>query len=553
MKNLLLIVFFLLYSNFAIGQPFYLKIKGKNSIENKSIDSIGYFSKHATIKAVVEEYNSFSKKIVGIGYLDFKNLGNLKSNDTTFVFSCELNNKIDLLYITVKNDAFFDIINEPKKDTVKLVFQESELFLSAISKKLENAGYSMSKVQLTSIKKKDGVLYSDLEFKLDKKRYLDAIIVNGYPKFPKNHKKNVARLFKNKTFNEENLERLYANINKFRFVTQSKYPEILFKKDSTQVYVYLEKTKSNTFDGILGFSNDEQSNLVFNGYLDLQLNNMMNSGERVSIFWKSDGQEQRTFNLDFELPYLFNTPIGLKTELQIFKQDSTFQNTKISLNLGYFFNYSTRLYLGYDTVESSDIQNINSAAISDFENKFITSAFEYTDYDRTEILFPEKTVFNLKIGNGQRNSKLQKNNQFYSSLNVRQNIKMNDRNSINIKLEAFYLQSDAYFSNELKRFGGINSIRGFNENSLQANLVSSIQSEYRYKLSSNLYAHTLLDYGYYEDNINTLKNTIFGIGFGFGVLTKNGLLNIIYANGSSKEQNIKLANSIIHISLKANF
>lgn len=553
LKNILQILILIFISNNTIGQNFYLKIEGKNTIENKLIDSIGYLSKHANIKGVVDEYNSFSKRIIDFGYIDFKNSGNIKTNDSTFIFNCELNKKINYLYITIKDNAFFEIVKQPKKDTLKILFNESESFFNDISKKLEKAGYSMSKVQLQTIFKKEAILFSNLDFKLDKKRYLDNIIINGYPKFPKNHKKNLLRLFKNKTFNQENLERLYTNINKFRFVSQSKYPEILFKKDSTQVYVYLEKTKSNTFDGIIGFSNDEQSKLVFNGYLDLKLNNIMNSGEHVSLFWKSDGQEQRTFNASFELPYLFSSPIGLKTDLQIFKQDSTFQNTRTSINLGYFFNYNTRLYLGYDSKESSDIQNTNSSSLSDFKNKFYTSTFEYIDLNREDVLFPEKTKTNFKIGTGNRDSKFQKNKQLFASIRSEHNITLNSRNSINLRAEGFYLKSDEYLINELYRFGGINSIRGFNENSLQANTLTSIQTEYRYKLSSNLYAHSIIDYGYYNDATLASESTLLGFGFGFGLLTKNGLLNLIYANGKQKNQEFNSGNSIVHISLKANF
>jgi 1,2-phenylacetyl-CoA epoxidase PaaB subunit len=38
---------------------------------------------------------------------------------------------------------------------------------------------------------------------------------------------------------------------------KQKYPETLFTKDSTKVYVYLEKQNSNNFDGFIGFNNNE--------------------------------------------------------------------------------------------------------------------------------------------------------------------------------------------------------------------------------------------------------------------------------------------------------
>ena len=130
---------------------------------------------------------------------------------------------------------------------------------------------------------------------------------------------------------------------------------------------------------------------------------------------------------------------------------------------------------------------------------------------------------------------------------------MNQKNSILIKNQSYYLQSDDYVINELYRFGGINSIRGFNENSLQANAFTGIIAEYRYLLASNLYLHSITDYGYFQDKTSNIEDRLLGLGFGFGLFTKNGLFNLVYANGSTSEQAIKLSNSIVHISFKTNF
>jgi hypothetical protein len=78
-------------------------------------------------------------------------------------------------------------------------------------------------------------------------------------------------------------------------------------------------------------------------------------------------------------------------------------------------------------------------------------------------------------------------------------------------------------------------------------------AEYRYVLASNMYVHSITDFGYFEDETSDIKENILGLGFGFGLLTNTGLFNIIYANGSTKDQAIKLSNSIVHLSFRANF
>ena len=553
-KILLLFILFLVSSNTS-AQNFYLKIIGQTEKENKIIDSIDYVLKHQNTKSIIDENNLFYQKLTQKGYTESQFAENFKLNDSTFCFKYDIGKKINYARIYIGTEIQENIVSQYtiKNDTLKLPYEECENFLNATLRKLESDGFSMAKVKLMNLQKKSNSITADLSITKEIKRQLNGIVINGYDKFPDGHKKNIIRLYRNKVFNQKNLDKLYKDFEKFRFVKQTKYPEILFTKDSTKVYVYLEKTKPNTFDGYIGFTNDENKKVVFSGYLDLVLNNILNSGEKLSLYWKSDGQDQKTFNLGVELPYIFKSPFGLKAQLNIFKQDSTYQNTKTALDLGYYFNYNTRLYLGYQSTESSDIQNVNTTSLSDFDNSFLTTALEFVDFKNDDFLFPEKTYFDLKIGTGKRDSKLISDNQFFGSLFIKHNFYLNDKNIVNIKSQNFYLQSGNYIINELQRFGGINSIRGFNENSLQGNLFGSILSEYRYVVSPSLYTHTIIDYAYLQDKTSNSNQNLLGLGFGFGLLTKNGLFNIVYANGSTNNQPIKLSNSIVHVSFKASF
>ncbi len=214
---------------------------------------------------------------------------------------------------------------------------------------------------------------------------------------------------------------------------------------------------------------------------------------------------------------------------------------------------SVALYLGYQKNESSDIQNLNTPLFSDFESKFITLEYNLKNAKREDFLFPTKTIFNIKIGRGIRENKLISDKQFFISTEVNHNFYLNKKNIINLKSLNNWLQSKNYMTNELFRFGGINSIRGFNENSLQGNLFTSILTEYRYKITNNLYINSIIDYGYFRDTSNSIDGKIFSFGIGTGILTKNGLLKLVYANGNTSNQEKKLNNSILHVSLSVNF
>lgn len=548
MKKLLLFLLLFVYQN-HFGQNLSLEIISESKSEQTVVDSVGYQKKHSNAKSIIDEVQQFSTTLITIGYLETEMLNSEKVNDTLYRFQFRLGQPTKFIQIyTEKNSELIKF----EKDTMVIPIKEASIFVQNKLAELELNGFPLATLQLADFKKTNNKLFAKLIITTNKKRSLDEIVINGYKKFPEGHKKNIQRLYRKKTFNKSNLNKIYKDFNSFRFISQNRYPEILFTEDSTKVYVYLEKGKANRFDGFIGFANDESGKLNFTGNLDLALVNILNTGEAFNLYWKSDDNKQVTFNASIELPYVFKSPLGIRGNLNIFKQDSTFQNTKTALDLGYYFNYNKKLFLGYQSTASSDIQNTNNNSISDFESSFITTTFEYKNYIE-DVLFPEKTKFILKSGFGERISKIETNQQTFYELNVSHDFYLNKKNIFHVKSQNFYLQSSNYITNELFRFGGIQSIRGFNENSLQGNTLISLLSEYRYILSPNLYAHSVLDYGFYEDLTTNTKSKLLGIGFGIGILSKNGLLNLLYANGTTDKQAIKLSNSVVQIQFKTKF
>ncbi len=549
LKNSILLFLCVLSFQTIWGQELYVNIKSDKESETKKIDSIGYTKKHSNAKLVLDEVKLLQQKLLQNGFLNQLTEDVKKVNDTLFEVKINLGRQQKLLHIYVGEN--YELFGATKSTEIKRI-QEVENFMNGILKTLERKGYSLARIQLVNFKTQNNELYAELKTDVEIKRTLDDIVINGYEKFPKSHTKNIKRIYRNKVFNQATLKSLSDDFDRIQFVKQIKSPEILFTKDSTKVYVYLEKSKPNTFDGFIGFTNDKKK-LIFNGYLDLKLQNILNGGEKFNIYWKSDGKDQKTFDANIEIPYIFKSPLGIKAQLNIFKQDSIFQNAKTGIDLGYYFNYNTKVYLGYQSTESSDIQNTNSSSLSDFNNSFITSHLDFIAIDNNSILFPEKTVVYFKLGFGKRDANSGSENQFFGNLNLSHNLYLNKKNSINIRSQNFYLNSNTYIINELFRFGGINSIRGFNENSLQGNTFGSVLSEYRYAFNDGIYLHSIIDYGYYQDKTSNVSNSLIGLGFGFGLATKNGLLNFVYANGSTKDQAIKLSNSIVHLSFKARF
>lgn len=553
-KHFAFLLFTILLSfHFSWSQNLHLQINGTNDTETKIIDSLNYLKKHVNYKSIQDTQKSIVLQLNKKGFLASNITSTKPINDTLILSTYDLGSKINKLGIFI-NPEDATLLNLP--DSVYWTkFENVENFIQENLLKLEAKGYSLTKIELENFYPSNKDLLAHLKVHKTKKRLLNEIVINGYKNFPKSHQKIIDKKFLNKTFNKENLEQLRKEYENFRFINQTKSPEILFTTDSTKTYVYIEKSNNNTFDGYIGFTNnnEESSKIQFNGYLDISLTNLLNTGELFKIYWKNDGKQQSTFDATLELPYVFNSKIGVRGNLNIFKQDSTFQNTRTGIEAGYYFNYNSKLHIGYQSTESSDISNSNSLNLNDYKNSFYTATYNYLQPSTNDDLFFEKLKLNLKIGTGNRSSKLNNSKQQIIELIFNYQIYLNQKNRILLKSTNYFLNSPHYMISELYRFGGLNSIRGFQENELQGNLFTSLNTEYIHLLNPNIYVNTIFDYGYSEDPIANFSDKYLGIGIGAGIKTKTGLMKINYVNGNKNNKKREFKNSIIHISFIVKF
>lgn len=561
-KSFLFTILSLLLITGLHSQNLYLTINGKDSLETKFIDSLNYSRSFKDFKTLQKEIDTTFQKIQRLGFLESSIEVTKKINDSTYASTFNLNKKYYTIYIYRKKSPFSDdIIKSISKEYTDLYFildiNKLEYTLNYLNAALSENGLPFASLQLTNFKKRgEHDLQADLVTSSNTKRSINNIVIKGYEKFPKAYIKHFLKIKRNENFNLAAIKQKASLISNLRFANQVRPPEVLFSKDSTSLYLYLEKVKSNSFDGFLGFGTNETTNkLEFDGYLNLNLVNSLNFGETFQLNYKSDESEQKTFDVKVTLPYLFGSPLGTELQLNIFKKDSSFTTVSQSANLFYQFNAQQKLFLGIDAIQSnnlldeSDFQN----NIQDIKTSFYNVKYEYIKLQNFNVLFPVSFSLQTKIGFGNRTFENEKESQQFLELETFKILNLNKSNSVFLKLNSKALVSDNLFNNELLRFGGINSIRGFEENTLLASTYAVLNTEYRYQLNNNIYIHSIIDAAYLENDITSSKEKLFGFGFGFGLLTKAGLLKFNYANGKTEDQQFKLSNSKIHLSLNARF
>lgn len=546
----------------SYSQDKKLNIIGVDSTETSIIDKIGYNIQHTDITSIEKEIKKVRTNLINDGYINTELISLDSFSKNLFIAKFHLKNKIETIHVYT-NDIFNEKFKKSLKekisnDTLIIKYKNLEKTLENLTEKLSSDGYPFLSIKLSNISNiNQNTLRADLKINIEgSKRKLNKIIVKGYEDFPKSYLRYYLKLKPKTNFNITEIKKKTKALNNLSFAKQIKKPEILFSKDSTQLYLYIEKIKSNAFDGFIGFTTNEETNKIkFNGYLDIKLTNNLNYGESLLINYKSDESDQTNFNIEANLPYLFNSPIGLNTALKIVRVDSTFSNTTQKANITFQLNSENLFFGGIESSNSTNLSSnstINNLLIDNYNAVFTNFGYQFLKRQSNNSLFPVKTDITLIYGTGFRDNN-NKTKQNKITIDASHIFSLNDRNSLYLRGKAEILSSSNYLENELYRFGGINSIRGFSENSIIASNYYLLNTEYRYNLSSNIYINSVVDIATFKNETINQNQNLYGFGFGFGILTKSGILSFVYANGKNEELPFKLNNSKIHLKLSAIF
>jgi outer membrane protein assembly factor BamA len=540
------------------AQEISLKLKGHSPADQEVLESLSAAVIFENVAALEDEIEHIQKQLYNRGYISLKYLG-LKNVKLEYTAEFELGSAYKSILIFGHSSLFKPLGYAIEKDLdsnqfyVEVPISALENTLEQLSIALSNESYAFATLQLQNIQPEDEIkIKANLVIDKGTKRTLQNIKVLGYDKFPPSYIKHFLGIKIRKSFRLERIKSQMELLNQLPFAQQKRPAEVLFTKDSTSVYLYLEKIKSNRFDGFIGFGTDETTGKIeFDGYLDLNLINNLNFGESLKLNYKSDEIDQKTLDIALQLPYLFGTPLGSTLNLNIFKKDSTFTTAQQGIKLFYQLNENQQLGLGIRLQQSNAITNTSDAFVEDFDRQFYEINYNYSKRQKTDLLFPVQRQFEMSVAFGKR-SAASELNQRQIRLKGFQILNLNPKNSIFLKVHLEELQSDQYLLNELLRFGGITSVRGFRENSLFATRLGVLCSEYRYRFSPGLFVHSVIDAGYFQDANNT-DYQIFGFGFGFGLRSNGGLLRLTYANGKTKNIPFDLSESKVHLSFTSTF
>src|SRR5690606_11622064 len=395
-------LFFLILvaSNSLYAQQIHLKVKASSKDESV------YLKQHLTDSVFMngqdaeKSLNQLQERLKSNGFLQHQ-ITSTQKKDSLYIVQFDLGKKTDSIKIHFKEhiELLQELLNTEQTFQTILI-ENTQKHLQNIVEKLAQNGYSISTVKLTNHHFYHTILHTDLDLHLDEKRHIDQLVFTPYNNFPPAIKQRLIKKYEKQPCTEGITSAIQKEMEQFPFIKTVRPAEVLFTESNTALYLYVDRQNISQFDGLIGFTNDDEGNEQFNGYADLQLMNILNKGEQLKLYWKNDGKQQTQFNLSGEIPYIFNTALGLKTSLELFKQDSTMMNTKFNGALLYYLTFNHRVGIGYQSTASvAGTNNFYQAA--DYNSRFVTINYLLNKY-QDHPLFPQKYTVTATLGIGSK-------------------------------------------------------------------------------------------------------------------------------------------------------
>ncbi len=542
-SNLAQVKYELKFSNTTLKKKFSKFISIDTSItlsENKSIRSLG-------------------NSLIAKGYFLYA----LRQDTALKQVSVDLGDRFSEIEIRNLQDTELNIFKRKNKSAT---FSPDELSAFLVDKLsvFSNQGFPFVNVSLDSIEIEN--LKIRAVIKLNKGRYftLRKIHIRGDSSISNSTIHGIIDYSIDEVYSEEKIGAIDQKIKQTSFISTIKPSEIMYTNDGFELFLYLKSAKVSYLRGALGLQpNPISQRMALTGELNLKLENALKKGELFKFNWRSIKPQTQRMKLNLNYPYLFQSPFGIESNLLLYKRDSTFLDLNTELNVSYSLKNGFRIRAHYRFMSSSILSGGSSSLEFSNLNSYRTNAYGLSIERQAldNIVNPSKgRILNAKLYVGQRilsgdsTDAAEKNTTYLGNILYREYVSIFPRHVLLFGLLFDFYTSPTIFENELFRFGGLNTLRGFNEEQLFASTKGQLTFEYRFLLDENSNVFLFYDQCFYENTSVSYKNDHplgFGGGISFG--SKIGIFSITYALGREQANPIDFRSSKIHFGYTAYF
>ncbi len=347
-------------------------------------------------------------------------------------------------------------------------------------------------------------------------------------------------------YSEKKLQRVDQKINTLGFVRSEKASMVRFYEHHTALNVFLKKARTSSFNGIVGILPDGEGKTLITGDVTLNLHNSFYRGEKIDFSWKRLQKSTQNLQVAFAYPYVFKSNFGIETALDIFRKDSLFSN--LSARGALQFLTTPTDYMQVFVQQTNSIV-LGQASAQQASTRTTQYGIGYAKQNLDRLLNPRKGfTIDAKVMVGNKAiEKLDTNlNQLDTRIEAQFDyyLPIKKRFTVLFSLLESRMISDAIFENELYRFGGIHSLRGYDEQALSVSSFTRLLVEPRLLLDESAALFTFFNIAFYERDLENSyqKAWPYGVGLGLNFLAKSGMFSFSYALNN----NFSLSSGKVH-------
>ena len=442
--------------------------------------------------------------------------------------------------------------------------------LKQMQRTLENNGYPFGKVFLDSVVIDKDNLTAKLVVEKNQFFKWTDIHIKGDSSVSKVFLSNIIRIKPGDKYNEDDLKQITKRLKQINFLKEIKPHEVLFTKNGAELFLYVKSNPISSINGVVGLqqptnsANNATGKVNLTGDIALKLLNVVKRGELLEFNWKSIQAQTQSMKAKLNYPFIFKTPFGIDAQFNLYKRDTSYLEIKSTIGVQYFLrggNYFKVFYQNYTSNVLSGGNNnpqfvhLGSVSSNNYGLAILRKQVDYVpNPSRGFILNSEFAVGNRK-SHLNDTSELIISNTFRGELSLEFFIPIAKRHVIRLANQSEFYYAPTIYQNELFRFGGLTTQRGFNEEELFATTKSMFSFEYRFLVDQNSRAFVFYDQSWYENNATNkyYKDSPFGFGAGFSFGTNLGIFSISYALGKQMDNPILVKNGKVHFGYIAYF
>ena len=515
--------------------------------------------------SVIQFLRTIQTTAIAKGYI-LASMDSIRVQKKTIYASFFLGDKFDKLQLTIEQDDM-NFLKETarlkEKNLAKIPFNPKEVafILQEIMKNTLNYGYPFSRIKLDSFIYTSNVLQASLVLQKGPKYSWEKISIKGDSTISEKLISSLIHIKTGDVYNESKLVELSNRLKQINYIQEIKPFEILFTETGAELFLYLKSVPISTVNGVAGLQpNPVTEKLSVTGEINLKLINVLHRGETVQLNWRSIQPGTQALNAGVNYPFLFKSPFGIDLAFQLYKRDTTFLETRSTAGIQYLLNNGGYLKAFYQHHSSSLLsQSMSTVTYSEISNNsyglsFFKRALDYLPNPGKGYIFSIEAALGSRLSSSNDTLEKVRSTTIRSGIQFTWYIPLSKRNVLKLLVGGETFSAPEIYRNELFRFGGLNTLRGFNEEEIFASTKALLSIEYRFLTDRNSHAFVFFDQGIYENRSDSyVRDTPYGFGAGFSFGTQLGIFSISYGLGHQFDNPILIRNGKIHFGYIAYF